>query len=187
MAEVGIQPRAEQKGGGPYQHHYYFKNNCQVVLCGQADGDGGTGGFARWNIYLDGEEDGCVIAKFQNSKTDKYLRIYDDGNTLDVGGDAEDKCTRFKVEMTEYNSCKLESCEHAGKYVSIEPRGVAIGNGDRYTEVSVWANEEPEEHREDDPKPKPTGSFSIGLIFYYWPYYKDNVPMVDQNNFNDHG
>eukprot|EP01084_Bolivina_argentea_P131230 231654_1 len=36
-----------------------------------------------------------------------------------------------------------------------------------------------------------TGSFSIGLIFYYWPYYKDYVEQkqerVQIGNVNDHG
>ena len=95
---------------------------------GQVNGSGGTGGLARWNVHLDGESDGYKVAKFQNTKTNKYLRIYNDGNTIDVGGGGG-KWTRFKVKQTNGNSFKLESCELGGKYVAIQPKGAAIGNG----------------------------------------------------------
>eukprot|EP01083_Nonionella_stella_P147959 467633_1 len=145
------QGRAAQTGGGPYQHHYHFAHNNQIVLCGyfgkylrinpnnhsQADGNGGTGSLARWKVYLDGKQDEYTVAKFQNTKTGKYLRIYNSGKTLDVAGGGG-KWTRFKVHKTGSNKAKLESCEISGKYPAVQRRGPAIGTGGRWTEFTFF-------------------------------------------------
>lgn len=70
---------------------------------------------------MDGSQDGFKVAKFQNTKNNKYLRIMN--NDVNVGGTGG-KWTRFKVRPTNGNSVKLESCELAGKYVATQPRGV---------------------------------------------------------------
>ena len=78
-----------------------------------------------FSVYLDGEEDGFKVAKFQNTKNDKYLRIHkNDVNIQGTGG----AWTRFKVRPTSDNSFKFESCKLAGKYVAVQPRVCVISN-----------------------------------------------------------
>ena len=68
---------------------------------------------------MDGEQDGCKVAKFQNTKNNKYLRIVD--NDVNIGGTGG-AWTRFKVHPTGGNSFKFESCKLPGKYVAVQPR-----------------------------------------------------------------
>jgi len=150
--------RAEQKGGDAYKHAYFFNSAAQIVLCtfygkylrvqfknnaelGQNWNDkGATGQLARWNVTLDGEQDGFHVVKLQNTKTDRYLRIFDDGESMDVDGDGG-KWSRFKVQPTSDNSVKFESCEFEGKFVAVRPKcKVAVSAGDEFTEFSAWSN-----------------------------------------------
>merc|ERR1719336_1292454 len=75
--------RAPQNGAGPFINPYYFAtNNMQCMLRtffgkslrihpqnhADADGNGGSGGLARWIVHLDGQADGFTVAKFENTK-----------------------------------------------------------------------------------------------------------------------
>ena len=136
---------------GPIQSEYVLKVNKLVVLrhpkgkflrvspnnLTQVNENGGVGPFARWNIELHGEQDGCKVVKLKSEKSGKYLRIYNNGLTMDVGGGGG-KWTRFKVHMTGSNKAKLESCELPGKYPAVQPKGPAIGTGGKWTEFTFF-------------------------------------------------
>ena len=136
---------------GPFQADYVFKKNNLVVLRhpkgkflrinpqnrDQLDENGGTGKWARWNIEIDGQQDGLQVVKLKHNQSNKYLRIYNNGLTIDVGGGGG-KWTRFKVHKTGNNSAKLESCELPGKYPAVQQGGPAIGTGGKWTEFSFF-------------------------------------------------
>jgi len=169
--------RAEQKGGGAYQNAYFFNGDGEVVINTffgkylnvkpkndtELGGKGGTGGFARWNVTLDGEQDDFKVVKLQSTKTDKYLRIFgDDGESMDVGGGGG-KWTRFKVRPTSDNSVKFESCELEGKFVAVRQNGVGVGGGGKFTEFSVWSNSEDGDagDAEDQKEPEPVEEVEV--------------------------
>ena len=52
----------------------------------QLDENGGTGQYARWYIELHEEQNGFRIIKLRHNKTNKYLRIYNNGSTIDCAG-----------------------------------------------------------------------------------------------------
>eukprot|EP01084_Bolivina_argentea_P115678 205678_1 len=154
--------RSPQTGGDRYQNPYYFYHNGQVRLCHffgkylqvthdtTAGANGASGDSVRWNVILDGKKDGVKVVKFQNSKTNKYLRIYahKDKHIINVGGTGG-KWTRFIIKPTNENSFKFESVECRGKYIAVQPQGVAIGTGGKYTEFSVWSKKADHYHSTD--------------------------------------
>ena len=137
---------------GQFQADYGFKKNDLVILRHpkgkflrikpndqtQLDENGGTGKWSRWNIELDGQQDGLQVVKLRHNATNKYIRIYSNGMTIDVGG-AGGKYNRFKVHKTGNNSAKLESCEIPGKYPAVQPRGVSTSSGGKWTEFCFFA------------------------------------------------
>ena len=72
-------------------------------------------------------EGGFGVAQFQNTKTNQYLRITNDGNSVDVGGRTTgDSLTEFKIHPAhdQYgNSFALESVRFPNRYVSIQSDG----------------------------------------------------------------
>jgi len=101
---------------------------------GLADGSGGTGKFARWNIIKDGQR----FVKLQSIHTGKYLRIQQNG-AVNVGGGGG-QWTRFRVHITRQpNFAKLESAKLPGKYIAIGPNGgVRQGSGGVHCQLSFW-------------------------------------------------
>ena len=90
----------------------------------EADGNGGTGKFARWQVEL--IEKGKYV-KLKSKHTGKYLRL--DKGEVDVTGTGG-PWTKFKVHKIDNNEVKLESDKHPGKYVAIQGGGaVRIGTG----------------------------------------------------------
>lgn len=85
------------------------------------------------SVTLDGEEDGKKVAKFQNTKNNKYLRIMN--NDVNIGGTGG-KWTRFKVHPTGGNNFKFESVELSGKYVAVQPRVCIYYNCIQY--IFLW-------------------------------------------------
>eukprot|EP01084_Bolivina_argentea_P234132 394169_1 len=138
----------QAKPQGEYNAAYQFQKNNEVVIRSNygkhlrvnpnntknADGNGGTGQYARWRVILDG---GRVI-KLQNTHSGKYLRI--EGNhQVNVGGGGG-AWTRFRYHVHRHpNGVKLESCKIPGKYVAIHPNGnVTHGTGGIHTQLSLW-------------------------------------------------
>lgn len=97
------------------------------------DEHGGAGAFAQWNVELDGNENGKQVIKLKSAKSGGYLRIYDNGNKMDVAGGGG-KWTRFIVHRTGPNRAKLESVECKGKFPAVQPKGPSIGTGGPWTE-----------------------------------------------------
>ena len=48
--------------------------------------NGGTGKWAQWNVELHGHQDGKQVVKLKHNASGKYLRIYENGQKIDVGG-----------------------------------------------------------------------------------------------------
>jgi len=109
---------------------------------GQCNDNGGIDELSQWMIEFDGG-DKYQIINLKNVKTNKYLRLIDDGNNIDVLGDSDDKNNSFKViveEKENKNCIKLESISYSGKFIAVEPdKGVIISDIDnKYNKLSVW-------------------------------------------------
>ena len=123
---------------------HYFGQTLRVEPNNQQNLDfkGGHGKFATWIVELDGEEDDCKVIKLKSTLTGKYLRIWKGGNEANVGGTGG-KLTRFRAKKQETeNSYKLESINFKGKYPAVQPKGCSVGTGGKYTEFTIWCNEE---------------------------------------------
>ena len=155
--------RGDQSAIGPFKFPYGFNGNKTVILVHyfnhktlridpdkeeNVDFKGGCGQFATWDVELDGQtEDGKHIVKFKSTKSGKYLRIWRGGRDIDVGGNGG-KLTRLKVYKQDGdNSYKFESVNFESRYPAVQPNGadnqkVAIGNGGKFTEFTLWCKEE---------------------------------------------
>ena len=78
---------------------------------------GGQGQWARWEVEKDDQ-----IYKFKNVKTGKYLRIVEQGKTVNCGGGGGE-FTKFKAHKEGAGKAKLESVKFDGVYISIKPNG----------------------------------------------------------------
>ena len=125
----------------------------------QLDEDGGGGKYSQWNIQIDSEVNGQKVIKLQHALTNKFLRIYDDGNKIDVAG-IGGKFTQFKVYKTGINSAKLESIEFPGKYPVVNADGPNIGAGDEWSEFMFFRR-----------SAVPLRSPQQGGGLYTYPYY----------------
>jgi hypothetical protein len=98
-----------------------------------ADSEGGTGEFARWQAELDGD-----YVKFKSVKTGKYLRIWQNGKDVDVDGGGG-PFTLFRVHVVEApNVVKLESERFSGRYLAVNEHGkVIVGEGGNYCVIRV--------------------------------------------------
>ena len=130
----------------------YFKlhKQCQFLRIVKSDHtrldeDGGGGKYSQWNLQIDGEVDGQEVVRLQHSHTNNFLRIYDDGNKIDVAG-IGGKLTKFKVHKTGINSTnrvKFESIEFPGKYIAVKPNhpnGEFIGIGGEFCIFECFYN-----------------------------------------------
>lgn len=97
---------------------------------------GGSGQFARWIVEFDGGDKYQRIT-LKNTKTNKYLKISNEGKDIDVSGEQDDDGNFFKAitnDKDDKNTIKLESCQFKGKFVSITAEnGVAIADDDDKT------------------------------------------------------
>eukprot|EP01084_Bolivina_argentea_P075235 136398_1 len=157
MAEEEEEEQGDQSGLGDFTNPYGFNSNQTVILKhyfgktlrvkpddeGEANENGGHGQFARWIIELDGSMDGSHVVKLKSNKSDKYLRIFQGGNKLNVTGNGGKLC-RFKVykQDSRDNSYKFESVNFEKRYPAVQAKGVAIGNGGKYTEFTIWSDKE---------------------------------------------
>jgi len=125
---------------GVFTAQYKFKRNTEVVILHSqgkflrinpdaqqfADPHGGTGEYAHWITEL---EDDNKMLKLKSVMSNKYLRIHEQGNVLDVNGIGGDFCV-FRIHEIAGNSVKLESVKFLGRYVAVHPNGVVgVGNG----------------------------------------------------------
>eukprot|EP01084_Bolivina_argentea_P007818 14679_1 len=97
------------------------------------DENGGHGKWAQWNIELENEEKDSKVIKLKHNTSNKYLRIHNNGNSIDVQG-VGGKWTRFRVHKLGLNKAKLESVECHGKYIAVQPKGPGIGVGGKWCE-----------------------------------------------------
>jgi len=101
--------------------------------------NGGIEESSRWIVEFDGGDKYQRIT-LKNMKSEKYLRIFDDGKSVDVKGDDNN---HFKViaEQKNTNCIKLESCSFDGKYIAIDAeKGVFVADDktNNSTDLTVW-------------------------------------------------
>lgn len=70
------------------------------------------------------------LVRFKNSKSNKYLRISNNGFRIDCGGDEDDKHCIFKISHSEHdwNLCRLESVEYHGYCLGLSENGVTVSH-----------------------------------------------------------
>jgi len=112
----------------------------------KADFHGLTGQFAQWLVRPDHKNH---TARFQNSKTGRYLRIHrthQDHNPknnqyiLDVAGDEQSKNeTIFKLQKESIGVYKLESHEYEHAFISItQEHGIQIGESTQNARIHLF-------------------------------------------------
>jgi len=118
---------------------YFFKQNQPVVLKhhhgkyirvnpenpNEPDGHGGTGEHSIWLCELEGD-----LIKLKNQFSQKFLRIWQNGQNIDVEGGGG-PFTLFKVHVVESpNVVRLESERFVGRFIGVSEHGkVHIGEG----------------------------------------------------------
>eukprot|EP01084_Bolivina_argentea_P196894 337504_1 len=114
--------------GGDGGKHLRVKPNDE----GEADPDGGVGGFAQWEAD---PQDGGTKVRFKSTKSDKYLRIMG-GDKVNVGGGGG-KFTVFTVHR-DGPTTKLESVEFPGKYIAVGKNNkVRVGTGGKWCDLKI--------------------------------------------------
>ena len=127
---------------------YLFKHNKRVVVGGPhgkhlrvspqnesfADGSGGRGSYAQWEIILSGGN----LVQLKSCKTGDYLRIHDNGNRIDVGGKGG-KFTFFKFHIQHKNVVKLQSNIFPRSWIAIpKDHNVTVGRGGPHCALTFW-------------------------------------------------
>jgi len=100
---------------------------------GVVDSFGGVGPYAQWLVRPD--EHGKT-ARFQNTKTTKYLRIHE-GATIDANDDGG-KESVFHLHKQSTGVYKIESKEYPSKFIGVDEKGVKLDEGGPRSRFSFW-------------------------------------------------
>jgi len=131
-------------------HPYLFQKNNLIIIQSihgghlridpnnlkYMDGNGGYGEYAQWHAELNGDH----IIKLRNAKSGQYLRMYNDGKSIDVDGVGGEYCNfRYHFDKTQNNIVKLESAIYKGCYIAIKPNhNVEIGVGGPHCSLQLF-------------------------------------------------
>eukprot|EP01083_Nonionella_stella_P253166 871414_1 len=150
---------------------------------GQADGGGGHGAFAQWRIMLEGGQH----CRLQSTKTNKYLRIFRNGNVIDVDG-GTGPFTKFKIHYhSRPNGIKLESDRFPGRYLAVNPnRTMKIGGGGHH--CNLWIKREGQAqqvHHVKQPRRAQVQSVQhVGQGSFNAPYlFQQNNTVIIKSNY----
>lgn len=97
------------------------------------DTHGGIGQYAQWLVR---PEDNGKVARFQNTKSLKYLRVHE-GATIDADGKGDKECL-FNLRKQSTGVFKLESKEYPGKFVGVDDKGIKLDEGGPRSRFTFW-------------------------------------------------
>eukprot|EP01083_Nonionella_stella_P287482 978560_1 len=87
-----------------HSYNKYIRSNPNSTV--QVSGHGGTSRFAQWKLHAMSND----VFKLQNVHTRKYLRIINNGKTVDVGGTGG-KYTLFRAIQSQHHDTSSRRCE----------------------------------------------------------------------------
>eukprot|EP01084_Bolivina_argentea_P086658 156617_1 len=124
----------QHKGGsGGHQHTKFLRIHPQNHAV--ADPNGGKGEFAQWEA--DPTHNGQRI-RLKSCKSGKYLRIINQGQTIDVNGGGGD-FTIFNVLKQNDGTVKLQSVKFPNAYLAVGGNNVVRpGNGGAFTALRIF-------------------------------------------------
>eukprot|EP01083_Nonionella_stella_P182972 659884_1 len=87
-----------------HSYNKYIRSNPNSTV--QVSGHGGTSRFSQWKLHAMSND----VFKLQNVHTRKYLRIINNGKTVDVGGTGG-KYTLFRAIQSQHHDTSSRRCE----------------------------------------------------------------------------